>query len=126
MKLRAAKPLPGWQACLEAEALLPIGARLAARQGQLLGSTPAHAGPAAQMPPSSAFSGAAPAFGHASSAPKTLPGRRLNSDAKHDTGSLLHLPGLSTLLNEGQHYTVPALRSLCLATPSWCHGCGGD
>lgn len=103
MKLRAANPLPGWQACLEAEALPPISARLAARQGQAPGSVAAQQGPPAQQPPS-AFSGAAqaPAFGHASSAPKTVPGRQFTLDAKQGTGSLLHLPGLSTLLNGGE------------------------
>ena len=102
MKLRAANPVPGWQVCLEAEALPPISARLAARQGQLPGSAAAQLAQPAQQPPS-AFSGAAqaPAFGHASSAPKTVPGRHLNPD-KQGTGSLLHLPGLSTLLNEGK------------------------
>ena len=104
MKLRAANPVPGWQACLEAEALPPISARLAARQGQPPGSAPAQPAPPAQQPPS-AFSGAsqAPAFGHLSSAPKTLPGQRLNPAAKQGTGSLLHLPGLSSLLNEGAY-----------------------
>ena len=96
MKLRAANPLPGWQACLEAEALLPIGARLAARQGQGqgLGSAPAQA--AQQPAPASAFSrpAQAPAFGHASLAPKTLPGRHSPMSPKQGTGSLLHLPSI--------------------------------
>ncbi len=95
MKLRVGNPLPGWQACLEAEALLPIGARLAARQGQALGGAPAQA---AQQPgPASAFSkpAQAPAFGHASLAPKTLPGRHMPMSPKQGTGSLLHLPSIA-------------------------------
>ena len=98
MKLRAANPLAGWQACLEAEAQPPIGARLAARQGQ--------AGQSVQQAPAnqqSAFKAPAqaPAFGHASFAPKTVPGRPAPMDAaRQSTGSLLHLPQLSTLLNE--------------------------
>ena len=48
MKLRAANPLAGWQACLEAETQPPIGARLAARQGQPLGSAAAQFGQAGQ------------------------------------------------------------------------------
>ena len=107
MKLRAANPLPGWRACLEAEALPPIGARLAARQGQPPGRPGAQLAPPAQQPPS-AFSGAAqaPAFGHASSAPKTVPGRLFNPNNQQSTGSLLHLPGLSTLLNEGNRLSM--------------------
>lgn len=107
MKLRAANPLAGWQACLEAETQPPIGARLAARQGQPLGSAAAQFGQAGQPgqppQPASAFTAPAqaPAFGHASSAPKTVPGRPAPMDAaKQGTGSLLHLPQLSTLLNE--------------------------
>ena len=103
MKLRAANPLAGWQACLEAEAQPPIGARLAARQGQFgQAGQPGQPPPATQQP-ASAFTAPVqePAFGHASSAPKTVPGRPAPMDAaKQGTGSLLHLPQLSTLLNE--------------------------
>ena len=109
MKLRSANPLAGWQACLEADAQLPIGARLAARQGQPLSSAAAQlgqAGQSGQQAPAtqlSAFTAPAqaPAFGHASFAPKTVPGRPAPMGAaKQSTGSLLHLPQLSTLLNE--------------------------
>ena len=131
MKLRSANPLAGWQACLEAEAQPPIGARLAARQGQPLSSAAAqlgHAGQSGQQAPAtqqlaSAFTAPAqaPAFGHASSAPKTVPGRPAPMDAaKQSTGSLLHLPQLSTLLNEdlpGADSTSPqdALEPLLMA-----------
>lgn len=103
MKLRAGNLLPGWQACQEAEALPPISARLAARQGQQPGSGGPQPDHSAQQP-ASAFSGAAqaPAFGHASSAPKTLPGRHMQTHSKQGTGSLLHLPGLSSSLHKGQ------------------------